>query len=173
MLNIRFNDLAAAALGSLSAVIPLDRLAPGLKEMIAGGVELAGEVVTLGGIPAWAGRPPGRQADLTGWECFVSSFHLEDHLPIEAGSLPDGEPVISEADQILMLRHGLGFALEIARAAPVPVRCVVGANSTNGTFRFHRARQGESWLHADLDGYRLEKMIVVDRGPASLGGTPW
>ncbi|MGW4129653.1 hypothetical protein [Amycolatopsis japonica] len=172
VLNIRFNDLAAAALGPADA-LPLDRLAPGLRGMIADGVELAGEVVTLGGVPAWAGRPPGRQADLTGWECFVSSFHLEDHLPIEAGSLPDGEPVISEADQILMLRHGLGFALEIAKVAPVPVRCVVGANSTNGTFRFHRARPGESWLHGDLDAYRREKVITVDRGPATLGGTPW
>jgi len=36
------------------------------------------------------------------------------------GSLPDGEPVSSEADQVLMLRHGPGFALEMARAAPVP-----------------------------------------------------
>ena len=49
--------------------------------------------------------------------------------------------MISEDDQVLMLCHGLGFA----------VRCVVAANSTNGTFRFHRARPGESWLVADLD----------------------
>ncbi|MER7860659.1 hypothetical protein ABTX61_16275 [Amycolatopsis japonica] len=118
VLNIRFNDLAAAALGQADA-IPPGQLAPGLREMIADGVVLTGEVLTLGGIPGWAGRPPGRQADLTGWECFISSFHLEDHLPIDVGSLPEGEPVISEADQILMLRHGLGFALEIAKAAPV------------------------------------------------------
>ncbi|ONF73398.1 hypothetical protein [Amycolatopsis keratiniphila] len=93
VLDIRFNDLAAAALGPSDA-LPLDRLAPGQREMIA-------------------------------------------------------------------------------KAAPVPVRCVVGANSTNGTFRFHRARPGESWLHDDLDAYRMEKLITVDRGPATLGGTPW
>ncbi|MFD5090107.1 hypothetical protein ACFWMR_05870 [Amycolatopsis thailandensis] len=175
MLNIRLNDLALEALGPLGplAATPSDRLAPGFREIIADGVVLTGEVITLGEIPTWAGRPPGRQADLTGWECFVSSFHLEDLLPVVAGSLPDGEPVISEEDQVLMLRHGLGFALEIAKAAPVPVRCIVATNSTNGTFRFHRARPGESWLQADLDSYRLDKSIVVDRGPATLGGTPW
>ncbi|OLZ51486.1 hypothetical protein BS329_15985 [Amycolatopsis coloradensis] len=167
------NDLAAEALGSQAAAMPPDRLAPELREMLAEEIVVTDGVITLGGIPDWAGRPPGTHADLTGWECFVSSFHLEDHLPIEVGSLPDGEPVISEADQVLMLRHGLGFALEIARTAPVPVRCVVGANSTNGTFRFHRARPGESWLHMDLDSYRHEKVITVDRGPATLGGTPW
>ncbi|MEU8417637.1 hypothetical protein AB0C24_33020 [Amycolatopsis japonica] len=114
VLDIRFNDLAAAALGPADA-LPLDRLAPGLREMIADGVVLTGEVLSLGEIPDWAGRPPGKQADLTGWECFVSGFHLEDHLPIEAGSLPDGEPVISEADQVLMLRHGLGGVLASQR----------------------------------------------------------
>nr|WP_246481594.1 hypothetical protein [Amycolatopsis umgeniensis] len=153
--------------------MPVARLAPGLREIIAEGIVLTGEVITLGDIPAWAGQPPGRYADLTAWEGFVSGFHLEDHLPIEVGSSPDGAPVISEADQVLMLRHGLGFALEIARTAPVPIRCVVATNSTNGTFRFHRARPGESWLGADLDSYRGDKAIVVDRGPATLGGTPW
>jgi hypothetical protein len=86
--------------------------------------------------------------------------------------------VISEDDQVLMLRHGLGFALEIVRlvnelAEPVAVRCIVSTNSANGTFRFHRARRGESWLTADLDSYSLEKLVVVDSGPSSLGGTPW
>lgn len=168
MLNVRLNDLAMEALGPLPAAMPPDLLAPGLREMIADGVVLIGEVITLG-----TERPPGTQSDLTGWEWSRNSFHLEDHLPVEVVRLPDGEPVISEADQILMLRHGVRLALEIARTAPVPVRCVVSAGSSNGTFRFHRARPGETWLHEDLDGYRFEKMITVDRGPATLGGTPW
>ncbi|WP_233620709.1 hypothetical protein [Amycolatopsis sp. WAC 01416] len=168
MLNVRLNDLAVEALGPLPVAIRPDRLAPGLREMLAGGVVLTGEVLGFG-----AERPPGTQSDLTGWEWSFNSFHLEDHLPVEVGRLPDGEPVISEADQVLMLRHGVGFALEIARTAPVPVRCVVSAGSTNGTCGFHRARPGEKVLNEDLDGYRFEKMITVDRGPATLGGTPW
>lgn len=83
-----------------------------------------------------------------------------------------------EADQVVMLRHGWGFALAVARLVralpePVAVRCIVGVNSTNGTFKFHQARRGESWLSPDVDTYSLDKMIVVDSGPASLGGTPW
>ena len=107
----------------------------------------------------------------------MSSFHLDDVVPVEVGSLED-EPVISEADQVVMLRHGLGFALEVVRLVralpePVAVRCIVGANSTNGTFRFHRARRGESWLSSDVDDFLGDKLIVVDSGPASIGGTPW
>lgn len=125
---------------------------------------------------------PGRFGDLTGWECFVSSFHLDDAVQVTIGSTADGEPVISEEDQALMLRHGLGFALEVVRLVnrldkPVAVRCIISANTTNGKFRFHRARPGESWLTADLDSYArgwpVEKLIVVDSGPAGLGGTPW
>ncbi|WP_231114615.1 hypothetical protein [Lentzea aerocolonigenes] len=86
--------------------------------------------------------------------------------------------MISEAGQVVMLRHGLGLALEVVRLVralpePVAVRCIVSANSTNGTFRFHRARPGESWLGPDVDDYSGDKLIVVDSGSASIGGTPW
>lgn len=146
--------------------------------MVKEGVVLRGDVLTFASHADEAGGAPGQFADLTLWECSVSSFHLDDVVPVRVGSLDDGEPVIGEADQVLMLRHGLGFAYEVVRLVgelpePVPVRCVVGANSTGGTFRFHRARPGESWLAADLDAYRQEKIIVVDSGPSSLGGTPW
>ncbi len=98
-------------------------------------------------------------------------------MPVHVES-PEDEPVISEADQVVMLRHGLGFALEVVRLVralpePVAVRCVVSANSTNGTFRFHLARRGESWLHPDVDTYSPDKLIVADSGSSSLGGTPW
>jgi hypothetical protein len=84
-------------------------------------------------------------------------------VPVHVGSLEDGEPVISDVDQVLILRHGLGFALEIVRLVralpePVAVRCIVGANSTNGTFRFHRARRGESCRA----GLRPPGLVAVD-----------
>ncbi|GLY70402.1 hypothetical protein Atai01_70210 [Amycolatopsis taiwanensis] len=102
-------------------------------------------------------------------------------MPVEVGSTADEEPVISEEDQALLLRHGLSFGLEVVRLVneldePVPVRCIIGTNTTNGTFRFHRARPGEAWHTADLDayshGWSVQKLIVVDSGPASLGDTP-
>ncbi|WP_016699311.1 hypothetical protein [Actinoalloteichus spitiensis] len=36
-------------------------------------------------------------------------------MPVDIGPLEDDELVIGEADQVLVLRHGLGFALEDAR----------------------------------------------------------
>ncbi|MEI8407202.1 MULTISPECIES: hypothetical protein [unclassified Kribbella] len=49
---------------------------------------------------------------------------------------------------------------------PGPVRCIVGANETNATFRFHQIRPGESWNRPDLNSYRLERIVVVDIDPA-------
>ncbi|MBK1789199.1 hypothetical protein JHE00_33115 [Prauserella sp. ASG 168] len=172
------NEVAVRALGhaGLRDAEPPAKLAPGLREILADGLACRRDVLVFGAYSGWAGEPPGSQGDLTGWECFVSSLHLDDLVPVEIGSLDDGEPVIDEENQVVLLRHGLGFALEVARLAgemSMAVRCIVATNSTNGTFRFHRARAGESWLGADLDVNSREKLIVVDSGPASLGGTPW
>jgi hypothetical protein len=171
------NELAIRALGQLGAV-PASELAPELRELIAEGVVRHGAAFAFARHADHIQAPRSGEPDLTAWECATSSFHLDDMVPVHVGLLEDGEPTITDADQTLMLRHGLGFALEVVRlvrALPetVAVRCIVGANSTNGTFRFHRARRGESWLNPDVDGYLLDKMIVVDSGPASLGGTPW
>ncbi|GAA2778115.1 hypothetical protein [Crossiella cryophila] len=168
MLSVRFNEVAAGVLDLRAAIPPTD-LAPELRDLVTEGVLLRGGALVFARHADQADRTPGFAEDPICWECSMSSFHLDDVLPVHLGQLP-GEPVISEPDQLLMLRHGLGFALEIARlvsALPAAVCCIVSANSTNGTFRFHQARQGESWLSPDLDAYRLEKLIVVEHGPAS------
>ncbi|MFJ9456273.1 hypothetical protein ACIRST_14430 [Kitasatospora sp. NPDC101447] len=86
--------------------------------------------------------------------------------------LADGEPVIAEADQRLLLAQGLTLALHICHLGrstepPLQIRCIVSAGTTNGTFRFHRIRTGQRWHHPNLDGYTLEKMIVIDTGSPS------
>jgi hypothetical protein len=174
------NDMAVTALDlvGLREAVPSADLAPDLRELVADGIVRRGGVLVLARHASKAEGVVRGAPDLTGWECSTSSFHLEDVVEVQVGFLEDGEPVISEQDQVLMLRQGWRFALEIVRLVralpePVAVRCIVGANSTNGTFRFHRARPGESWLHADLDAYSLDRLIVVDSGPSSLGGTPW
>jgi hypothetical protein len=174
------NDLAIEALGQLAppTAVPASELAPELRGLVADGVVRHGAALAFARHADHIEVPRSSVLDLTAWECATSSFHLDDVVPVHVGSLEDGEPVISEADQVLMLRHGLGFALEVVRLVralpePVAVRCIVGANSTNGTFRFHRARRDESWLSPDVDAYSLDKLIVVDSGPPSLGGTPW
>ncbi|WP_326834275.1 hypothetical protein VSH64_05010 [Amycolatopsis rhabdoformis] len=157
--------------------VPPGELVADLRERVAEGLVRHGAALVFARDAAHARAPRPDEPDLTWWECSTSSFHLEDVVPVRVEDVDD-EPVISEADQVVLLRHGWGFALEVVRLAralpePAAVRCVVGANSTNGTFRFHCARPGESGLGPDLDEYRLDRLIVVDSGPASLGGTPW
>lgn len=153
-------------------VAPPDEITPGLRAMVADGIEVRGEIVVWNDGARWAAPAPGNFPDLTGWECFVNSFHLEDEVSVGVVLSEDGEPSISEADQVVLLRHGVAFALEVCRLAgdlevPMPVRCIVATNSTNGTFRFHRIRAGEDWAQADLDAYKLEKVVVVDFQPSS------
>ncbi|MFI6030843.1 hypothetical protein [Amycolatopsis magusensis] len=178
MLNVRINDEAYRALGSagVSSMVSSE-LAAGLRELLAWGIDQRGDVLVFGGYSGWAGEPPGRYEDLTGWECAVTSFHLEDRVPVHVDNV-DAVPVISEQDQLVLLRQGARFDMEMVRLAgaladPVPIRCIVSTNSTNGTFRFHRARTGESLLLPDLNSYTEDKIVTVDSGPATLGGTPW
>ncbi|TDB69893.1 hypothetical protein E1165_27345 [Micromonospora sp. KC723] len=94
--------------------------------------------------------------DLTGYECNYNSFHLEDYAPVQVTILDDGQPQISTEDQIVLLRLGMVVAdavLRLVRALPQPtaVRCIVLANDTNGTFRFHRIRPSEDWI--DLEDW--------------------
>ncbi|MGW4486558.1 hypothetical protein ACWEOE_22255 [Amycolatopsis sp. NPDC004368] len=177
MLNIRMNEMAVESLGP-SGAVPSAELTPGLRKMVAEGIVRHGAAVGFARDAARVRTPRPGEPDLTRWECSTSSVHLEDVVPVRAGAAADGERLIGEADQVSMLRQGLGFALEVVRLAralpePAAVRCVVGANSTNGTFRFHCARPGETRLDPDVDTYLLGKLILVDSGPVSLGGTPW
>lgn len=110
--------------------------------------------------------PPG-----TGWECADSFFHLEDSVPVHIETVDDA-PVISEADQKTLLINGLAFGFRFAQLVrsidePSPVRCIIAASETNATFRFHQIRPGERWNLPDLDGYKLDKLIVIDIQPSA------
>ncbi|MEV6330145.1 hypothetical protein [Streptomyces sp. NPDC051909] len=169
-------DASAESLGTAAggaALTPPGGLAPDLREILAQEVVLKGEAL------AWAGSPRNlddaalsRFGDLTGWECFDTSFHLEDNVPVRVHIREDGAPEISEDDQRTLLLHGIACAMEfrhvLRRANHLgPVRCIIGANETNATFRFHRIRPGESWTDPDLDRYRTDKIVVVDIKPAA------
>ncbi len=62
-----------------------------------------------------AHAPHTATEDLTAWERATNEIHLDGAVPVDIGPLEDDELVIGEADQVLVLRHGLGFALEDAR----------------------------------------------------------
>jgi hypothetical protein len=101
------NDLAIEAIGQVAppTAVPASELAPGLRGLVADGVVRHGAALVFAGHVDHVGAPRSGVPDLTGWECATSSFHLDDVVPVHVGSLEDGEPVISDMDQVLMLRH--------------------------------------------------------------------
>lgn len=169
------NDAAASGLGVLNGLgleAPPEGITAGLRAIIANGIEVRDEVIVWKNGPRRAAPPPGDFPDFTGWGCFVNSFHLEDEVPVTVVLSDEGEPSISDVDQVVLLRQGLALALGVCRLAgdlarPVAVRCVVAANRTNGTFRFHRIRAGEDWVLEDLNAYESDKIVVVDLVPAT------
>jgi hypothetical protein len=172
MLTLAMNDSAAHlldALTGLSGLGPTGGLTPRLRELLLQGIVRRGDVLVWANSVGNAVKAPPIFPDFTGWECADSSFHIEDFVPVSA-HIVDGEPRIGEADQRLLLQHGIAFALGFShlvyeRDTPAPVRCIVSANETNATFRFHQIRAGESWTRANLDDYRLEKIVVLDITP--------
>ncbi|MGW8362899.1 hypothetical protein ACWGK1_20280 [Streptomyces wedmorensis] len=176
MLTVQMNDAAAALLGAwaeLAPTQPPQGLAAGLRDLTASGIALYRDAVVLTDTARHLrDTGTGGFIDLTAWECSVNSFHLEDFVPVTVDVLDDGEPVIAEADQRLLLAQGLTLALHICHLGrsvepPLQIRCIVSANTTNGTFRFHRIRAGQQEHRPDLDRYTLEKMIVIDTGSPS------
>jgi hypothetical protein len=168
------NDAAVRTLGVVTgspSLAPPGGLAPGLRRRIESGVTRRGKVLTWAGSAGAADGAPGIFPDLTAWECADSSFHLEDVVPVNV-EIVDDAPLIAESGQRTLLLHGMAFAREFAALIyrldePVPVRCILSANETNATFRFHRLRTGEEVSRTDLELYRLEKMIVMDVVPAT------
>jgi len=172
MLSIQMNDAAARLLGVHDGLLPVPPpggLAAGLEEVLTRGIVRRERVLTWSGSTGGAAGAPSFFPDLTAWECSDSSFHLEDIVPVDV-AIVDDAPVIGEAAQRTLLMQGLGFGIRFTRLVrdldePRPVRCIIGANDTNATFRFHQIRRGESWNHADLDSYQLDKLIVIDIAP--------
>jgi len=166
VLTLKLNDAAAQALGmtdGLQGMAPPGGLAAGLQQRIDRGITRRGPVLTWRDSVGAAEGAPSFFNDLTGWECADSSFHIEDVVPVDVTTVDDA-PLISDRDQRILLLHGLAFALGFSAD---PVRCIVGANDTNATFRFHQIRQGEDWNLPDLDSYRQEMLIVLDIEPGT------
>lgn len=113
------NDTAAALLHSwpgLASTQPPQGLTAALRDLAVNGITLHGDAVVLTDTARHLrDTGPGGFVDLTAWECSVNSFHLEDFVPVTVEVLDDGEPVIAEADQGLLLAQGLALALHLCR----------------------------------------------------------
>jgi hypothetical protein len=174
VLSIQMNDDAVRLLGVLdgmAGIEPPGGLTTGLRQRLASGIVRRARVLTWANSQGNADGAPSIFPDLTGWECADSSFHLEDEVPVAVTLTEESEPRISEDGQRVLLSHGIAFATGFARLVyaldpPGPVRCIIAANQTNATFRFHQIRPGERWNLPDLDQFRLDKIIEIDTQPA-------
>ncbi|SIN30800.1 hypothetical protein SAMN04489832_5168 [Micromonospora cremea] len=183
MLTIRMNEAAVTALQPLAADdLPTvgGTLDQDLQDMLAQGLtDNEGALIFTAHIGQWPAAPASVPAavakmgwrDLTGYECNYNSFHLEDHAPVKVTILDDGQLQINTEGQVVLLRLGMVVAdavLRLVRALPQPtaVRCIILANDTNSTFRFHRIRPGEDWIDLeDLERYPREMTVVLDSHP--------
>ncbi|MFB7716075.1 hypothetical protein [Nocardia sp. NPDC056100] len=171
MLTMAMNDRARELFDlrtGFAVLDPADGLAAGLRDWADRGLEVRDEVLSWKPVPFNAADAPADFGDLTGWECAHTVLHLDDFVPVTV-SQEGGEPLIGPDDQRELLRQGIVLAREIGRlagelAVPQSIRCVISANDTNGTFRFHRIRSGESWHDADLDKYETDHVVVMDFG---------
>jgi hypothetical protein len=98
--------------------------------------------------------------------------------PVRAGDSHDGLGLVGlrapRVDAVPVLDRDdrgdgqrLAFAMRFAGLVrglpePAPVRCIINANETCATFRFHQVRPGETWHQEDLDSYEFDRMIVID-----------
>ncbi|MFI6996377.1 hypothetical protein [Nocardia sp. NPDC050175] len=169
------NDRAARVLGArggFGGLDPEEGLAPGLRTWVDGGIEGRGEVVSWAPIPEDADEAPGRFFDLIAWEQFHNDVHLGSFVPVDGAYA--GGPLVGVDAQLILLRQGIALAREVGRlagelSAPIPLRCVIATNETNGKFRFHRIRPDDdwSWLFENLDRGRAY-VVVIDFLPAPL-----
>ncbi|WP_157570737.1 hypothetical protein [Microtetraspora malaysiensis] len=181
MFTIRMNEAAASALQPLAPADPPPAapvVGQGLHDKFAQGLTYNEGALTFADhVGQWAAQPSVSAAiaemgwqDLTGYEGNVNAFHLEDYAPVHVAILDGGQPQIRYEDQVMLLRLGLVvadsvFGLIRALPEPVPVRCVINANETAATFRFHQIRSGEDWVNLELDRYRADMVAVIDRHP--------
>jgi hypothetical protein len=75
-----------------------------------------------------------------------ASTHEVDH---DRGCRVDRQRSISERDSIDSATRG-----PLRRFSADPFRIIFSVDGRNCVMRFHKVRDGESWLHDDLEGYQ-------------------
>ncbi len=94
--------------------------------------------------------------DRTGYECFVNHLHIDDYVRTE------GEDVTN-----ICLVNAISFVKELIERfrnsyKDMKIRVIVSADSGGCTVRFHRVREGKSWVSRDLESYQAEGIMVLD-----------
>jgi hypothetical protein len=92
--------------------------------------------------------------DPTGNECSVNSFHLEDYL--EKGMAREAPALAATA-----AKCADWLAERLRRFSAEPFRIIVSIENRHCTMRFHKTRDGETWLTGDIESYG-EAMAIWD-----------
>lgn len=92
--------------------------------------------------------------DMTGYECAVNAIHLEDYL--EKGMAREAPALAATAMKCIDW-----LAERLRKFAVGPFKIIVSIDRRSCTLRFHKVRDGESWLADDIEGYE-EAVAVSD-----------
>lgn len=93
--------------------------------------------------------------DSTGYECAVNSIRLEDYLERDTSR----EPAILAATA---LKYAQFLAERLREVSSDTFRIIASVSGKRAKMRFHKMRNGESWLTDDLEAYRDEAILVLD-----------
>jgi hypothetical protein len=92
--------------------------------------------------------------DKTGYECFINSIHMDDHVQ---------EHYLYYAClfvEKLFLAWRIRSPNEVARA-------IISSDDSDAVVKFHTLREHESWVSEDLEKYE-ESILVADSSTLSL-----
>jgi hypothetical protein len=98
--------------------------------------------------------------DETGYEALLNHIHLED---VVAGGPPKPDLRL----QVALFAERL--ASDLKHAYPDETFDVVIGVGDSWTVRFHKVREGQTWLTDGLEGYTLEAVMTVRVGPEAVG----
>lgn len=122
---------------------------PGLFEICSGGFREATEGIVLDALSQRTAHVRADDfLDRTGFECFVNSIHIDDYV---------GTNYMATA--FLLVDACLARWRE--QRLPGTMRALVSCNEFGAIAKFHLARETESLLAEDLEGYE-DPILVVD-----------
>ena len=96
-------------------------------------------------------------ADPTNLECTANKLSMNDLL----------DPRLAQSCPLLLLLAGLLMAERVSRELrrfEGRFNVILSYDGESCALRFHRIRQGERWLHAELEEYDVEGVLVFEAG---------
>lgn len=125
-----------------------------LSRYLAGGVvERNGFVLLKTEMDSAGNYSPPAHFDETGYECLVNHIHIDPKNPHDTSQLDQG---FTFANRLAELLQGSGYQ------GPFRIILSYGLDDKVCTVRFHRMREGQSWLHESLEAYKREAILVLD-----------